>query len=379
MQRKRLTRILEQVLNLSTAPFHEYAVMDFVDAFTEKLGLELKKDRFGNRIAVYRAGEKAKGKQPRIAFVAHMDHPGFELLSCNGTRAEAKWWGGVKREYFEGTKVCVYPDDVPGEVVSTKKDERSTPAFQRVDTAVLELARPVEVVPGKTYAQWDLKGFELKDGLVHTRAADDLCSVAVQLALLEELVKTKAECETWCIFTRAEENGFNGALALAASKMLPKSLVPISLETSKMLPGAEQGGGPVVRLGDKMSTYSPQVGIYLQNCAENLKKSKRGFRYQSKLMDGGVCEAAVFVSMGWATGAMAFPLGNYHNMAPVKGKGKAHIRQETVHIDDIAMGLQLMVEASLNIHEITHVLAEKARWLHERNEPFARKLKESAR
>ena len=208
MQRNRLKRILEQVLNLTTAPFHEYAVMDFVDSFVEKLGLTSEKDRYGNRIVVYHSGERVKGKQPRICYIAHMDHPGFEVLSCEGKQAVAKWWGGVKREYFEGTKVRVYPDDVPGKVVSTKKDAKSTPEFQRVDTAVLQLSRPVEVIPGETYAQWDLKGYELKDGLVHTRAADDLCSVAVQLALLEELVKTKAECEVWCVFTPSRRKRF---------------------------------------------------------------------------------------------------------------------------------------------------------------------------
>jgi len=43
-----------------------------------------------------------------VAWVAHMDHPGFEIIEASGNRVEAQWFGGVDPKYFMGARVVVY-------------------------------------------------------------------------------------------------------------------------------------------------------------------------------------------------------------------------------------------------------------------------------
>ena len=58
------------------APFHEEEVANYIFDRLSDLGLSPFRDEFGNVIVHY---SNSGSDDPPIAFVAHMDHPGFEI------------------------------------------------------------------------------------------------------------------------------------------------------------------------------------------------------------------------------------------------------------------------------------------------------------
>ena len=78
------------------APFFEQGPTSYIrEVLSGLAGVNASIDEFGNIIAHYVNG--ADGSQPPIAFVAHMDHPGFEIysISADGRRHHARALGGV--------------------------------------------------------------------------------------------------------------------------------------------------------------------------------------------------------------------------------------------------------------------------------------------
>jgi endoglucanase len=73
------------------------------------------------------------------------------------------------------------------------------------------------------------------------------------------------------------------------------------------------GGGPVLRVGDKLSCFSSEVDCWFRHIAEDIAKGDKKFKFQRALLPGGRCEASVWTLAGRKIGGLAFPLGNYHN------------------------------------------------------------------
>jgi len=130
--------------------------------------------------------------------------------------------------------------------------------------------------------------------------------------------------DLYAVFTRAEEVGFVGATALAKGTLLPKSVPVVSIEMSKALPGAEQGKGYVVRLGDRMTLFDPALTQFLLEVARGMSE----IPFQQRLMDGGACEATAFNALGYRASGVCLPLGNYHNQGP------DGLAPEYIHADD---------------------------------------------
>ena len=139
------------------------------------------------------------------------------------------------------------------------------------------------------------------------------------------------------LLTRAEEVGFVGAIAhfeLDWRKHARRPIVPISLETSRTLPNALIGKGPVVRLGDRRTVFDPG---YLHILSEVAAQELPG-RHQRRVMDGGTCEATAAIAWGLPAIGISVPLGNYHNQGFEGGQdcsGKDGPAPEFVNLDDI--------------------------------------------
>ena len=86
------------------------------------------------------------------------------------------------------------------------------------------------------------------------------------------------------LFTRAEEVGFIGAIGATKSGIIPKRSTLLCLENSKSFAESPIGGGPIIRLGDRLSTFDPELNAKLVVIAEALVKQKAGFKFQRKLM-----------------------------------------------------------------------------------------------
>jgi putative aminopeptidase FrvX len=115
------------------------------------------------------------------------------------------------------------------------------------------------------------------------------------------------------VLSRAEEVGFHGALALAASGKLPKDGLIVSLETSRELPPARMGQGVIVRVGDRASIFGAAESRFLAEAATDLAKQDPNFQFQRALMSGGTCEATAYQEFGYRCAAVCVALGNYHN------------------------------------------------------------------
>jgi endoglucanase len=268
-----------------------------------------------------------------------MDHPGFVVETTAGRRSHCRWFGGVKPPYFRGAKVRIerwegskVRNSIRGKILSTRLNKRG-----RVESMRVLFDKPVEMGEIGT---WDVPSFRKAGDVLWTRAADDLMGCTAICLAMDQISKLNASAPVRAVFTCAEEVGLVGATALAQSGLLPRSALVIVLETSKELPRARQGEGPVLRVGDIRSTFDPGVNHFLHEAAKTLAKSDKSFRYQRCLMDGGTCEASSFGLFGYRVGALALPLRNYHNM------GRKKVAAERIHLGDVRGMVKLLTEAA---------------------------------
>jgi endoglucanase len=206
---------------------------------------------------------------------------------------------------------------------------------------------------------WDLPDFERRDGYIHARAIDDLAGCAAILLTLRQLSREGATTDVYGVFTRAEEVGLVGARLLLEAGTLPGEAYIVSLEASKALPGAVQGGGPVIRAGDRGATFSEGAEQVLKAAAERLGSNvwhaalPATTPIQRQLMSGGRCEANIAVMLGYRATGLAFPLGNYHNVGP-----EYRIEPENIHEQDFLTGVALLCEAGRLLPQLDRIRAE---------------------
>lgn len=323
------SRILHEVLTLPTAPFAEHYVIDYVQRFcTARKGVHVAADRAGNLLVRVRIGSRTV-KRP-VCITAHLDHPGFVAERMIGKgRVRAYWRGGVPPEYFVGSKVRFFVDGrwVPGRIASVKtamNEDR-----ELVDTADIVLARTaprsaagkpegvmgsaaVEVPPGSV-GMWDFPDPQVRGDRIHARACDDLAGAAAMLCAIDELARAGEFCDAYFLFTRAEEVGFVGAIAACRLQTIPERCFVVAMETSSERANARIGDGPILRVGDRASTFHHPATAYCHRIARELEKAG-GFRYQRKLMDGGTCESSAYCRLGYEATGICVALGNYHNV-----------------------------------------------------------------
>ncbi len=334
--RSDLLHLLERLLSLPTAPFHERFVSSFLCEELERAGLDFHLDNYGNIIVSYGEGES------RVACVAHMDHPGFEIVEAGENRAEAEWFGGVEAKYFVGTRVVIYEQSSGAVRARGVVREISKNPQGRVEKMTLRVKGSVA---RGDFGAWDLAPFRQGGKLIHTKGADDLVGCAVILSALKELKKKGIEKQVLGVFTRAEEQGFIGTLGMIHSGSLSTSTRIISIETSKALPGVVFGGGPVIRLGDRTSMFHHQMVFFMDYVAREMQKKDPRFVYQRRVMDGGTCEATPYQLRGHITGGIAVPLRNYHN------QGRKGIRPEVVHLRDVEGAVRILFEMMVRMEE----------------------------
>jgi putative aminopeptidase FrvX len=299
----RTKKIVKDVLSLPTAPYHEQAVSDFIQNFAGERNLNVKVDPYGNLVVRYRKGKPSKP----IALSAHMDHPGFEVITCEGRNGIARWYGARDPVHFPESRILIISNgkEIPGKTTSVLRDD---------NTFNFRASRPVPQQTG-AYGYWNLTPVKFDGDLIYTKAADNLASCAAVLATLDRLHRSGVEADCWGVFTRAEEVGFMGAGGIVDAGTVPKQVPIIVLETSLALPGAQVGKGPVIRVGDRMSVFDPTIEFTIHATAEELQRTRKGFQFQRQLMSGGACEATLYVLHDMAVGALAFPLGgHYHNI-----------------------------------------------------------------
>jgi len=321
--------IIREVLALPTAPFAEQFVLDYVDSFCRgRRDTRVTSDNAGNLLVRIRRGKPPPSRP--ICLTAHLDHPGFvaEKPSRQGL-VHAIWRGGVRPEYFAGSGVRFYVDGrwVRGKIRDVITRGRGTnKSVQRVRIQTADRAD----VPVGSIGMWNLPDPVIRGKRVSARACDDLAGVAAILCCIDRLSRSSGRVDACFLFTRAEEVGFVGALAACKHKTIPRRCLVVAVENSSEIPGVRMGDGPVLRVGDKASIFTPHVTAYCGAIAQTLV-GRGGFQYQRKLMDGGTCESSAYCQRGYDATGICIALGNYHNM---NRKNKT-IASEYVHLDDL--------------------------------------------
>ena len=329
--------ILARLAAKPAVAYWEDGVAAVVQTVMGEASLESQVDQFGNILA--RVGGQNSNGAP-LALVAHMDHPGFEAVEAQGSNLIADVLGGVPSASFH--------DGVPLQVVLPNGQRLAAVTAGRwgsddAQQVLIRLNEPVELeLPCPVV--FDLVDFELDGDLIRMRAADDLAGCAAILSTLTALASRQPPGDVYGVFTRAEEVGLVGARLLAESGSLPQDALIVSVESSRVLPGAEQGRGPVIRVGDAATTFHADAEAALVRARESLRAGDSGVLVQRQLMSGGVCEASAFAHYGYRTTGIAFPLGNYHNAAPQGG-----VEAEYIDVNDFMGGIRLMTEAAYSV------------------------------
>ena len=343
---------LHQLLSLPTAPYRESAVSQFIENELSVHGIPHFKDPVGNIIVGaeskkdYLSLLKDPKAEPLRIFIAHMDHPGFHGKKwIDSENLEVEWFGGSPYENCDGGTVKIHAQvhgkkgATPFEADGVFHSVELASHGRSIKTAV------VRVTQKKSSAEQNLPAAEsifgylsfrapvwVDDGLIYSKCCDDLIGVH---AILEAAKKTypqkskgkskrsKSRPPFIGMITRAEETGFIGAIGHFELGWLKEGRRPrfvVSLETSKTLPQAEIGKGPILRLGDYMNVFDPALTYWLVQLANRILPGET----QKRVMDGGRCEGSAALIYGLRTIALSVPLGNYHNQSLQGGPDARH-------------------------------------------------------
>lgn len=332
-------RHLWGVTGIPTAAGREWRVVAHIRRWCQGHGSALVLGEDGSGNLVVRLARHAAGGPRPLYITAHLDHPGFVVERVGGPeQLVLSFRGGVMAEYFVDAPITLFTaDDEPVEAVLTGQVAAAAVPAGSAGFGDHYTARVTGPAGAAALREGDVGRFAMPGpevdagGILHTPACDDLSAVAAALAAMDELVgrasRGEAVPDTRLLFTRAEEIGFIGAIAACRNGTMAKDAIVIALENSRSFADSPIGGGPIVRVGDRISIFTPWVTAACADRAEKIfggasvvraqQKAGEGAKrpWQRKLMAGGACEATVFCTEGYNATCVCLPLGNYHNMA----------------------------------------------------------------
>lgn len=326
-----LRELTREVVSIPTVAYLEGAVVRYLRRFAAERGLDCSQDVYGNVSVTYRRG---RGRRP-LLLGAHIDHPGFVVTAVKGRRLTLEFRGGLSAQYGKGEPLRIYSaaDGAPSgtaRISSVQSVPGAVRGARGLAGAKATLDAGATAVEGDL-ALWDVPECRFRGEIVHARQCDDLAGAVSVLATLDRLAASGRAGHLIGFFTRAEEVGLCGASAAARDRLLPEDALVVAVETSSMAGGrAEQGAGPIIRVGDVGHIFSPRMTQWMSALARTMAGEPGGFSYQRKLMDGGTTEATSYDLYGYETGAACLALGNYHNA----GSGE-RVAAETVHLGDL--------------------------------------------
>lgn len=374
--RARELETLLRITAIPTASGCEWRVADAIKAWVNgRVGLTLSEDSAGN-LVVQIGSVSSTGESP-LFITAHMDHPAFvvERIVAPGT-LELSFRGGVMDVFFIDAPITIVTRDDQRIHAKLIGDAGQQSAAGKHYLAEIESSTPrgARIEVGDV-GVWRLPAAEVIDGVLHTPACDDLSALAAALCAADRLIEAKNAGQivgdVRLLFTRAEEIGFIGAIAACKLGTIPKGSRVLALENSRAMEDSPVGGGPIVRVGDRISVFTPWLTSACAARAEEIfngpavprasqskaESSKRP--WQRKLMSGGACEASVFCAHGFDATCICLPLGNYHNMPWItelqEGKydkakhGEPRCAREFNHLDDFFGMVDLLVALGLKL------------------------------
>jgi endoglucanase len=359
----RAIQILRSLGENPATSFYERLVSIRIESILTTMAIPFILDDYGNVIAKVTGTDSLESP---IAFVAHMDHPGFEVIEDGDGTVVAGALGGVPVAALR-KNVNAFSFDSSGTRASCRLEPLPELGKRRVyvrSEAPLGIGTPIV---------FDLPDMIVENGTIKMRALDDLGGCAAILASLESISADPPESDVYGVFTRAEEVGLIGARLLSGEKTLPENTFVVSVETSSLIPGVIQGGGPIIRTGDASYTFNAEAEQILIMGRENILKEDSEFRCQRQLMSAGSCEASAFAVNGYRTTGIAFALGNWHNATTSIMDEKGDVGEEYISLQDLGGGVQLIESAARSV-SVRHDSRLSSRANGEVNEEYRNRL-----
>jgi putative aminopeptidase FrvX len=357
-QKRRHEAIALDLTALPTAAGREDRVQAYIDRWLARRKATVRwcRDVDGNLLIQ----SKRSSTKPPIFFTAHLDHPGFVVVDRPDPRTVvAEFRGGVMDAYFVGAKVEFFD--------STNTRFRGTvcalAASEPFKCASINLTRANTSIAPNDIGRWAFPPARWTKTLLKTNACDDLAAVAAALCAFDRIRARRGMGHVGLLFTVAEEVGFIGAIGAAQRTFVPKNSRLVCLENSRASDECPLGAGPVVRVGDRMSVFSPTLTNTISDLARKYEAEHPSFTWQRKLMVGGACEATAFAALGYQSTCLCLPLGNYHNMERIDevkaGERPATVGQEFVHRSDYHGLIELLEIIAANLDSTKSEMARR--------------------
>ena len=363
IMQKRYHNWLIELTGIPTAAGCERRVIDWVMRWVERHNrtgryghCSMTSDRFGNLLITRRG---ARSSRP-IILTAHLDHPAFVVTKVIDARSvQAEFRGGMRDEYFVGSKVTLHPGgkDSGGGERRGVITQLEAPTKTRLDKRVtIELTKPIAASHLKTtigaIATWSVGNPRIRGDRLHAPACDDLAGVAAALSAFDAIHRLcrgsrGTNTDVAVLLTRCEELGFVGAIGACKSGLIARRARVINLENSRSFADSPVGDGPIVRVGDAISTWDPDLSYRIAHIAAELAHRDKSFTYQRKLMPGGMCEASCFATYGLTATCLCLPVGNCHNMNDRTGK----VAAEFISVRDFDHLVHLLVTVSTQLDD----------------------------
>jgi len=334
MNRNKLLKGLQRLAAPEAAPFDEMETRSALHLWLKELKLPYEVDPFGNTLVRVRHGHPRR----QVAFVAHLDHPALRVESIKGRKVLCVAEGGVPTKGLRGHKI-VFPRTANGVIRGSVESVKiATGERPRLESATLKVGAKSPLPEPGDFGVLSLSPFRRAGNRIKMRAADDLTGVAAIVAGLTDMLKAGTAVDATGVFTRAEEVGFHGAVALAVANKLPRDITVVSVECSQAYDNIVLGKGPVVRLGDRTGPFDPRACALVRGAARSLGKK---LEFQTALMEGGSCEATAFAVFGYLSAGIALPLNAYHN------QGARGVAVEEVDLRDLEGATKLIAATAL--------------------------------
>ncbi|MFL2665008.1 MAG: M20/M25/M40 family metallo-hydrolase [Dehalococcoidia bacterium] len=345
--KKPILHILSDLAKIPNTSFYEKDVSNYIFENLKNFVDKIYYDEFGNLIAQKKG---TKNNVPSFAFVSHMDHPGFEVIGNDNNKLKLKTLGGVSKYAgqknnnlllinSENKRIPITVSDKP-KITNKLEAKREKEGWLGNEVIFSNFKYDQNLLNQQVIFDLDDFFIDEKKNIIHMRSADDLAGCSSILQALKNISHQNIDGDVFGIFTRAEEVGLLGAIALAESGLIPLETNIISVETSSIIPGVNLGNGVIIRTGDRISTFDDSAEKYLVNAANNLIHSNNEFKYQRNLMGAGGCEASAFKAFGYKVTGLAYPLGNWHN------RGSKKVEEEYISLFDLITGQNLIEEVA---------------------------------
>lgn len=325
----------------------EQKIRDLIKNEVESLVDSVETDNLGNLVA-FRKGTSDK----RLMLAAHMDEIGF-IVSHIDDNGFLKFipLGGFDPKTLTSQRVIVHGKrDLVG-VMGSKPvhlmSEEERGKNVKIQDFFIDLGmnkdEVVELVEVGTPITRERELIEM-GSCINGKSLDNRISVFVLIAVLKKLKDMQLPMDTYAVFTVQEEVGLRGA-QVAALNIQPHVGIAIDTTIAFDVPGSQPheqvtklGNGAAIKIMDSSVIADSRMVSFLKMLAR-----RNSIKWQPELLPAGGTDTANLQKMvkgGAIAGAVSIPTRHIHSVI------------ESVHKDDVAASICLLVEAVSCINEL---------------------------